>query len=89
MTFAPRDHAFDATEIERLNAKLIDFNVIPLDSQVAKAFGVTRPFSVLLRPDNYIGFLSTEMTLNELTVYLEKLIRKQPLDGNVRIAYSH
>lgn len=30
----------------------------------------THPFSVLLRPDNYIGFLSAETTLSELTVSL-------------------
>ena len=89
MTFAPRDRAFDAIEIERLNAKLIDFNAIPPDSQVAKAFVITHPFSVLLRPDNYIGFLSTELTLSELTVYLEKFVGKQPLDGNAKLTYSH
>jgi hypothetical protein len=88
MTFAPHDRAFDATKIERLNAKLIDFNAIPPDSQVAKAFGVTHPFSVLSRPDNYRGFRSTEPTLSELTVYLEKFVGKQPLDGNAKIVHS-
>lgn len=62
------------TELESQYAELVDFNAIPLNPQVAKAFGVNHPFSVLLRPDNYIGFLSTETTLSGLSVYLKKFV---------------
>ncbi|PSB14928.1 pentachlorophenol monooxygenase [Phormidesmis priestleyi ULC007] len=75
-------------ELESQYAEFVDFNAIPLDPQVAKAFGVNHPFSMLLRPDNYIGFLSTEMTLNELTVYLKKVVgNSQIADENAKLIY--
>ena len=77
LVFSNEQSNFSAlkTELESQYAELIDFNVIPLDSQVTKAFGVTHSFSVLLRPDNYIGFLSAETTVSELTDYLKKFVK--------------
>jgi len=61
------------TELEDHYAELVDFNVISLHRQVAEAFGTERPFSMMLRPDNYIGSISTETSLNGLRVFLNKL----------------
>lgn len=51
-------------------AELVDFNAVPLHSQVMEAFGTDESFHLLLRPDNYIGSLSTESSLDGLRAYL-------------------
>jgi len=61
-------------EIESQYAGFVDFHEIPLTPQAAKAFGTDQSFSVLLRPDNYIGYLSTEVSLNALGIYLNNLL---------------
>jgi len=39
---------------------------------VAEVFGVSKPFTVLLRPDNYIGFISAETSSSRVMAYLEE-----------------
>jgi len=58
------------TELESQYSGSVDFNAILLDPQVAEIFGTDKPFNVLLRPDNYIGFISLETSLDRLSVYL-------------------
>lgn len=62
------------TELESQHADLIDFNAILLHPQAAEVFGRDKSFNVLLRPDNYIGFISTETSPDELNVYLNKFV---------------
>lgn len=50
----------------------IDFNIAPLSPKVKKIFGAEKPFLVLLRPDNYIGLLSAEISLEKVKNYLGK-----------------
>jgi 2-polyprenyl-6-methoxyphenol hydroxylase-like FAD-dependent oxidoreductase len=57
-------------EIEHEYKNLIDFNVMPLYPRVVEIFGTNRPFQVLLRPDNYIGWISTAVSLTDLKAYL-------------------
>lgn len=54
--------------------ELVDFKSVAFSSEVKEAFGANKPFGVLLRPDNYIGFISTEISLNQLRDYLSKVI---------------
>jgi 2-polyprenyl-6-methoxyphenol hydroxylase-like FAD-dependent oxidoreductase len=54
--------------------ELIDFTLIPLSPQVAEIFGTDKPFSVLLRPDNHIGFITMNTSPDELRVYLNKFV---------------
>lgn len=61
------------TELERWDVELLDFNIIPLDQQIAAIFGTHQPFSILLRPDNYIALISTEISLNLIKTYFEEL----------------
>ena len=68
------DHQSLNTELEKQYAELVGFNAIPLAPQVAEIFGTNKSFNVLLRPDNYIGFISTETSLNGLRVYLKKVV---------------
>jgi hypothetical protein len=61
-------------ELENHYADLVGFNVVALQTRPAEIFGTDKPFLVLLRPDNYIGFISTETSLNGLRVYRNKFV---------------
>jgi 2-polyprenyl-6-methoxyphenol hydroxylase-like FAD-dependent oxidoreductase len=62
------------TELEQEYASWIDSSVIQLQPQVAEVFGTDQPFSLLLRPDNYIGFISPKISLEEMRVYLREFV---------------
>ncbi len=61
-------------EFENQYVELVDLNAIPLDSQAAKVFGTEKSFNVLLRPDNYIAFISQGTSSGELRTYLNKFV---------------
>ena len=71
-------------DLEELQAELesqyafVDFNAISLAPEVSEAFGTDKSFSVLLRPDGYIGYLSTETSLDKLKVYLADFVKSRP-----------
>ena len=64
------------TTLEDEYAELIDLNVIPINPQVIEVFGTDKSFSVMLRPDNYIGFITmgTNTSLAELRAYLDQFV---------------
>jgi hypothetical protein len=51
-----------------------EFKVIPLTPRISAIFGTNRPFQLLLRPDNYIGFISTAASLTDLKTYLHQAL---------------
>ncbi len=51
----------------------VDCHIFPLDPAVAKVFGSIESFNLLLRPDNYIAFISTEISSNQVKTYLQKI----------------
>jgi 2-polyprenyl-6-methoxyphenol hydroxylase-like FAD-dependent oxidoreductase len=59
-------------ELESWDTAFLDFNIFPLDPEVVKVFGVNQSFSVLLRPDNYIAYLS--IAPNRVKTYFKELI---------------
>jgi hypothetical protein len=61
-------------EMGSKHADLIDHYVIPLYPHVAEVFGMEKSFNVLLRPDNYIGFISLETSSNRLSTYLKGVV---------------
>jgi 2-polyprenyl-6-methoxyphenol hydroxylase-like FAD-dependent oxidoreductase len=63
-------------EVERDYGNLVDSVTLPLHP-AAEAFGTDKPFSVLLRPDNYTAFVSTENSISTLRSYLEDVIGRQ------------
>lgn len=71
-----------ATELESLDADTVDFQTIPLGPQAAEAFGADRPFAVLLRPDNYIAYISAEPSPSELRAYLDDLMETPNAHGH-------
>ena len=58
----------DYTEI--LKNEAIDFHALSLTSDIAEIFGASKSFTVLLRPDNYIGFISEDISGEGLRRYL-------------------
>ncbi len=63
-----------SNEIESDYVNMLDYQVLPLSPDVAKTFGTDKPFTVLLRPDNYIGFISPKTSLDEVEIYLKQVI---------------
>ena len=59
------DQALKA-ELKNHYPEWINMIGVELTSEIAKIFGSTKPFGVLLRPDNYIGLISTEMSLQTM-----------------------
>lgn len=51
-------------------AGLLDFHSFPLTEHIRKVFGADRPFIVFLRPDNYIGFITSKLSSAEIESYL-------------------
>jgi 2-polyprenyl-6-methoxyphenol hydroxylase-like FAD-dependent oxidoreductase len=51
-------------------ADFIDFHTMPLYPSIAEIFGAIESFNVLLRPDNYIGFISEDVSTEGLKKYL-------------------
>jgi hypothetical protein len=63
------------TEVEKQYADLVDFTALPLSPEVGRAFGTDKAFNLLLRPDNYIGFISEGSSLSGVSAYLSEVIR--------------
>lgn len=62
------------TELENEYAELMDCHLISLQPHVAQIFGTARPFGLLLRPDNYIGFISPTASSDEIRTYLAEFL---------------
>ena len=52
---------------------LADIHTMPLYPHVAEIFGTSESFSLLLRPDNYIGYIGA-LNTNETKEYLRKIL---------------
>lgn len=61
------------SNLETEYGNLIDFNVIPLYPRVTEVFGTSQPFMVLLRPDNYIGLITSETSLSKINLYFNRI----------------
>ena len=51
----------------------VDFHQFPLYPHIAEIFGADESFSVLLRPDNYVGTISSDVSFETIGNYLKKL----------------
>lgn len=60
--------------IEQEFPGLVDYHGFPLNERVTEIFGTDKPFSVLLRPDNYVGFVSAAAPLTQLRAYFKTAI---------------
>lgn len=68
------DYQAIKNEIEIDYKDLIDFHVVPIYPHVAEIFETDESFCVLLRPDNYIAFISEETAPDDLRDYLTEAI---------------
>jgi hypothetical protein len=59
-------------ELESEFGELVDFTGVALSPEVVEIFGEDQPFSLLLRPDNYIGYISDKISLSDLRAYLKR-----------------
>ncbi len=76
LTFSDGGSDYQATgdEVESKYAHHVDYHVVPLYPHVAEVFRMSEPFNVLLRPDNYIGFISLETSMDKPRIYLNEVI---------------
>jgi 2-polyprenyl-6-methoxyphenol hydroxylase-like FAD-dependent oxidoreductase len=74
---APKFHllTFSNEAVQTESESSVEHLVFPLNEQVAEIFGSDKSFSVLLRPDNYIGFVTSGEPLSELRAYFNNVIR--------------
>jgi 2-polyprenyl-6-methoxyphenol hydroxylase-like FAD-dependent oxidoreductase len=56
-------------------AAWMDFHVVPLYPNVAEIFGARQSFTVLLRPDNYIGLITSDVSAEAVQAYLTKIFQ--------------
>jgi hypothetical protein len=64
------------SELEAAYPNLIDFHTVALYPPIAEAFDASEAFMVVLRPDNYIGLITGEVTLEKVAGYMEKVLRR-------------
>jgi 2-polyprenyl-6-methoxyphenol hydroxylase-like FAD-dependent oxidoreductase len=73
------DGSFDLTKIAaEINDKFssfVDVKILPLYPQFAELFGASKTFSVFIRPDNHIGFITAENPLEKLSLYLSENLK--------------
>jgi 2-polyprenyl-6-methoxyphenol hydroxylase-like FAD-dependent oxidoreductase len=62
-------------QFKTAHAALMDFHVIPLYPNIAEIFGARESFTVLLRPDNYIGLITSDVSTNAAQAYLTKIFQ--------------
>ena len=70
LVFSNQESRFDELfgEIEKCG-RWIDCRTFPLTSPVGEIFGADDSFAVLVRPDNHIGFISGQVSVDELKSY--------------------
>ncbi|CAN5663126.1 FAD-dependent monooxygenase [soil metagenome] len=56
-------------------ADFVDLHDLPLYPHIANIFGANKSFMILLRPDNYIGFISSEISFAKVENYFAKVFK--------------
>ncbi len=76
ITFSDGLADYEAMEKEVASdfSQIVDYHVIPLYPHVVEVFGMDKPFNVLLRPDNHIGYVSSNTSPEALKSYLREVI---------------
>lgn len=73
LIFSKGNHADLCGEFERRFGQLADCQVVPIDARVSELFEKENEFSVFLRPDNHIAFISAEISLDNVAEYLNAI----------------
>jgi len=74
---APKFHVllFGKGECEQFG-ELVDCHRIPIDARVREIFGTEDDFGLLLRPDNQIAFISSEITPEKVADYFRRFLNR-------------
>jgi 2-polyprenyl-6-methoxyphenol hydroxylase-like FAD-dependent oxidoreductase len=64
-------------DLESRYVDLVDFNAFAISPEVEEIFRSNKGFSVLLRPDNHIGSISSEISASTVHDYLAKFIGQE------------
>ena len=54
--------------------ELVDCHHISIDARISKIFGTENDFGLLLRPDNHIAFIASEMTPEKVADYFRRFV---------------
>ncbi|HKO96355.1 MAG TPA: FAD-dependent monooxygenase [Pyrinomonadaceae bacterium] len=73
---SPNDSAEFQRELGSAHGGAVDFHSLLLSPAIAEVFGTNKRFIVLLRPDNYIGFVSADTGLQNVTDYLTRIANR-------------
>jgi 2-polyprenyl-6-methoxyphenol hydroxylase-like FAD-dependent oxidoreductase len=76
IVFATEPSNFHAlkNEVEGRYWELVDFNGFSISAGVQEIFGANKDFSVLLRPDNHVGFISSVISSGSIEDYLTRFV---------------
>jgi 2-polyprenyl-6-methoxyphenol hydroxylase-like FAD-dependent oxidoreductase len=76
LLFANRKDSYESIRqaFEREYQGIADQQFFVLDERAREAFGSNEPFLLLLRPDNHVAFLSTEISLARVQAYFDQFI---------------
>jgi hypothetical protein len=74
VVFATELSDFRAMRQELSCPDLADFNLFSISPEVEEAFGTNKDFSLLLRPDNHVGLISSDDSLSRVRDYLIKFM---------------
>jgi 2-polyprenyl-6-methoxyphenol hydroxylase-like FAD-dependent oxidoreductase len=76
LVFSSEGYKFQAlkAELESRYSELMDLNAISVSREVEKNFGSNKDFGVLLRPDNHVGLISSDISSVSVVKYLEQFI---------------
>lgn len=85
LIFSDEENKYQTLQSDVINryGDYLACNVLKLSAQVAKIFGSDQPFMVLLRPDNYIGQLTHNVSVRELETYLSDCAHLRPLASSL------
>ena len=70
------NHSNVHEEFEREFGAVADCYIIPIDSRVSEIFETEKEFSVLLRPDNHIALISSEISIDDARDYLQSIAKE-------------
>ena len=64
-----------SAEFREKHSDSVDFHELPLYPGIAEIFGAKQTFRVLLRPDNYIGLISSDVSPDAIENYLTGILQ--------------
>lgn len=78
LAFSNEHDEFEEANVEKY-AGLVDFHKFQLTREVTETVGTHRSFTILLRPDNYIGFITAKGSAVAAESYLREVVGASPL----------